>query len=306
MTYAAALSGARERLRRAGVASPALDARLLLSAAAGIDTSVLIARSGDELPSLAEQQFCAHLTRRMAGEPVARILGEKEFWGLPFLLHEATLVPRPETETLVAAVLAEARGRFPPDLTICDLGTGSGAILLALLSELPEARGTATDISEEALGTARRNAERLGLATRERFHLGDFAEGPSGPFHVVVTNPPYVRSGDIDGLAREVRDHDPRRALDGGADGLAAYRTILGRSSELLLADGLLAMEVGHDQSEDVAALSRAAGLRDVAILRDLAGLGRVVTGRKGPAEAGDGLPKKGLENADVRASVGS
>lgn len=303
-TYAAALSDARLALKAAGVDSPSLDARLLMSAAADLDAAALIARSGDELPPLAETRFRSHLKRRLAGEPVARILGEKEFWGLSFVLHTATLVPRPETETLVAAVLDEARARFRPDLTIGDLGAGSGAILIALLSELPEARGTATDISADALGTARLNAERLGVFGRMSFHLGDFAEGPAGPFHVVVTNPPYIRSGDIDRLRPEVRDHDPPSALDGGPDGLAAYRTILRRASELLRPDGLIAMEVGYDQDEDVARLCRVAGLSDVAIRHDLAGIARVVLGRLAKAEPSDALSKKGLENAGDRASV--
>ena len=276
-TYAAALAEARTALAGAGIASAALDARLLMAAAAGLDTAALIARANENLPALAEGRFDAHLKRRIAGEPVARILGEKEFWGLPFEVNAATLVPRPDTETLVQAVLTEARSRFDGTFTICDLGTGSGAIVIALLSELPDARGVATDISEAALATARRNAERLGVAAQISFHAVDFAKGPDGPFDVVVSNPPYIPSGAIESLAAEVKDYDPHAALDGGPDGLGAYRAILARADTLVAKGGLMALEVGYDQSESVAALCRANGLGDVTIRHDLAGIGRVV-----------------------------
>jgi release factor glutamine methyltransferase len=276
-SYGAALAMARAALKAAGIASAAVDARLLMADAASLDMATLIARAGERLPALAEAAFAAHLRRRLDGEPVARILGEKEFWGLPFQVNAATLVPRPETETLVEAVIAEARRRFPPRITICDLGTGSGAILIALLTELPEARGIGTDLSENALGAARQNADRLGVAGRIRYQQTDFATGPNGPFEVVVSNPPYVPSAAIAGLDREVRDYDPRPALDGGPDGLAAYRTILARADRLLAEGGLLAFEVGHDQSDAVAALCAAAGFSGVAVHKDLGGIGRVV-----------------------------
>jgi release factor glutamine methyltransferase len=276
-SYGAALATARAALKAAGNVSAALDARLLMADAAGLDMATLIARADDRLPVLAEAAFAAHLRRRLDGEPVARIVGEKEFWGLAFQVNAATLVPRPETETLVEAVIAEARRRFPPRITICDLGTGSGAILIALLTELPEARGIGTDLSENALGAARQNADRLGVAGRIRFQQADFAAGPDGPFDVVVSNPPYVPSAAIAALDREVRDHDPRLALDGGPDGLAAYRTILARADRLLADGGLLAFEVGHDQGDAVAALCAAAGFAGVAVHKDLAGIGRVV-----------------------------
>lgn len=277
-TFGAALREARASLAAAGVENPALDARLLMAAAAAIDMAALIARAGEEVPDLAEGTFASHLHRRLQGEPVARILGEKEFWGLPFEVNAATLVPRPETETLVESVLAELRRRdLPQDIEICDLGTGSGAILIALLSELPQAKGTAIDVSEAAVATARRNAERLGIAGRIRFHCGDFTVAPGRSFNVVVSNPPYIRSEDIAGLERDVRDYDPRSALDGGSDGLDLYRAIL-RNAERFLADGgFFAFEVGHDQSEAVAGLCRAASLRDVTLVADLAGTNRVV-----------------------------
>ena len=303
-TYGEALAAARAGLRQAGASSAALDARLLLGAAAGLGTAALIARSRDPIPPLAKATFDAHVRRRLAGEPVARIIGEKEFWGLAFALHPATLEPRPDTEILVDVVLAEARRRFPRDLSICDLGTGSGAIIVTLLAELPGAQGTATDVSEEALAIAQRNAERHGVAERLRFQLADFASGPDGAFDVVASNPPYVASGDIDRLDRAVRDFDPRAALDGGPDGLAAYRAIVGRLPARLAKGGLFVVETGHDQSDVVAGLCRGAGLDDVAIVPDLAGIGRVVRASASACWPPRRLRKKRLENSAYQASV--
>ena len=278
-TYGAALAEARAALERGGIASAALDARLLLAAAAGLEMAALIAGSRDELPELAEDRFNAHLARRLHGEPVARILGEKEFWGLPFRVNAATLVPRPETETIVAAVLAEA-GRLPARPAICDLGTGCGAILIALLTELPDATGIAVDISGEALEMARVNAARLGVGGRIGFRKADFASRPGEAFDVMVSNPPYIESGAIETLTREVREHDPRIALDGGPDGLAAYRAILDRAGALLKPGGFAAFEVGRGQAGAVADLCRKAGLGEVDFTSDFAGISRVVTAR--------------------------
>jgi release factor glutamine methyltransferase len=298
-TYGAALAAGRKALESGGVENAALDARLLLSAAAGLDMAALIARDRDPLPSLAAAAFNAQLKRRLLGEPVARILGEKEFWGLPFLVNEATLVPRPETETLVEAVLDEARRRaFAPGLTICDLGTGSGAILIALLTELPQARGVATDISAPALDIARRNAEQLGLAARIAFRHADFAEGPDGPFDVIVTNPPYIRSKAIAGLQGEVRNYDPILALDGGSDGLSAYRSILARAPASLAKGGFLALEIGHDQSAEISEMCEGAGFGDVAFRCDLAGVKRVVIASVIMPESRPGVSKKHLEKS--------
>jgi release factor glutamine methyltransferase len=197
---------------------------------------------------------------------------------LPFEVGPETLVPRPETEVLVEAVLSAVAGRRNDSLSLCDLGTGSGAIAIALLRELPGAHGVALDISEGALDIARRNAEALGVAGRLSFCHGDFARQPEGRFDLVVSNPPYIRSSVIAGLEREVRDYDPMAALDGGADGLDAYRSILARIPGMLNRGGLLALEVGHDQSEAVAALCRGNMLNQVAVDFDLAGIPRVVT----------------------------
>jgi release factor glutamine methyltransferase len=276
-TYGEALAAGRAVLAEAGVRSAAVDARLLMGHASGLDAAALISRGREAVPALAEAAFRSHLNRRMAGEPVDRILGEKEFWGLRLELGPATLAPRPETETLVTAVLARARKEWPADLRICDLGTGSGAIVIALLAELPAARAVATDISAEALRIAGRNAERHGVADRACFEEIGFADGPAGPFEVVVSNPPYICSADIDALDREVRDFDPRAALDGGADGMDACRAILSRAPALLEAGGLMALEVGHDQAEAVGRLCRAHGMVDLSFENDLGGTARVV-----------------------------
>jgi release factor glutamine methyltransferase len=277
-TIAEALAEGRRRLAANDIDNPGLDARLLLAAASGLTTSHLLARGDADLPEAAHEGFRAMIARRAAGEPVARILGEKEFWGMPFRLTPATLVPRPDTEILVEAALAAVRSRrLPDDLTFCDLGTGSGAIALALLRELPRARAVATDISAEALSAAKANAESLGLADRIEFILADFAVGPEGPFHLVVSNPPYIRSGDLAALPREVRDHDPALALDGGADGLEPYRALASRLPGLIFAGGIAIFEVGDGQSDAVSALLAAAGLVHLETRADLGGTARIV-----------------------------
>ncbi len=278
MTYGEALAQGRAALSDHVGASP--DARLLLAAASGLDLATLIARDRDAMPAIEQARYDAYLKRRADGEPVACILGEVEFWGLRLKLNAATLVPRPDTETLVEAALEAAR-QLPPNITIADLGTGSGAIAVALLTELAQARAVATDLSEDALGVARENAERHSVADRIRFVRADFAEDIGGPFDIVVSNPPYIRSDSIAGLPAEVREHDPRAALDGGVDGLDAYRAILSRAGKLLAESGVLALEVGCDQADSVAALCRRSGLSRVDFRRDLAGRGRVVIARE-------------------------
>jgi len=222
--------------------------------------------------------------RRLAGEPVARIIGEKEFWGLPLQLSSATLVPRPDTETVVelALDLLRAGGELDRPLRIADLGTGSGAILLALLSELPAATGFGTDISELALQTATANTARAGLLERATFIACDYASGLSGLFDLIVSNPPYIRSADIGGLAAEVRNHDPLAALDGGADGLDAYRALIPQAARRLASGAALVVEAGEGQSAQIQALMTAAGLMPViAPKADLAGIPRAVAGHK-------------------------
>ncbi len=218
----------------------------------------------------------AFAQRRIAGEPVARIIGHREFYGLDFKLAPATLVPRPDTETLVdeaIAVIDRTRGRDAP-VRIVDLGTGSGAILLALLSELPNARGVGVDLSEEAAATARDNARRLGLAERALFVVGDWAEA-IGTADVVVANPPYIETDVIATLDAEVREHDPLLALDGGDDGLDAIRASVAGLSRILAADGRALIEIGAGQGEAVRGIAGRAGF-SLRLERDLAGIERV------------------------------
>ncbi|GJD43718.1 Release factor glutamine methyltransferase [Methylobacterium cerastii] len=216
--------------------------------------------------------------RRLSGEPVARILGAWEFWGLPFRLSPETLVPRPDTETLVEAALASIPDHAAP-VRILDLGTGSGCILVALLSALPNATGIGLDRSWGALRTARANARDNGVAERAGFIAGDWCDALGAPFDRVVSNPPYIASPVIAGLDREVREHDPLAALDGGDDGLGAYRRIVGAVSRGLLATGgSLHLEIGYDQAEAVTDLGAATGLRPGGIMRDLAGHARVAS----------------------------
>src|SRR6266478_981225 len=208
----------------------------------------------------------------------------RECWSARF--SAATLVPRPDTETVVELALEMLRndGASRRPLRIADLGTGSGAILLALLSELPQARGFGTDISAEALQTAGANAARAGLADRATFVACDYATGLSGPFDLIVSNPPYIRAADIAGLAAEVRDYDPRAALDGGADGLDAYRALIPQAADLLAPGGTLVVEAGQGQSGPIQGLMTVAGLTLAGAPKaDLAGIQRAVAGRKMP-----------------------
>jgi release factor glutamine methyltransferase len=263
-TVEAARRALAARLRQHSIDSAELDARLLTGHALGLDLTGMITSAQRQLTSDESARLDAYARRRLAGEPVARILGHKEFWGLALQLSPATLVPRPDTETVVELarrVMGRSPGRDPP-LRILDIGTGSGAILLALLSELSDAFGLGTDISVAALRTASSNAAKLGFGQRAAFVACDYATALSGPFDLIVSNPPYIRSADIEGLAREVRNFDPLAALDGGADGLDAYRRIAPEAARLLAPGGAVVMEVGQGQSGDVRGLMAAVGLR--------------------------------------------
>jgi release factor glutamine methyltransferase len=274
------------RFKSKSIDSAELDARILVGAVLGLDLTGVIAKAARVLTSDETTRLEDFVRRRLAGEPVARILGTREFWGLPLKLSAATLVPRPDTETVVELALEMLRAGRPANhpLRIADIGTGSGAILLALLSELPDAYGTGTDISEAALQTAHGNALDLGLADRAFFVACDHAAALAEGFDLIVSNPPYVRSAEIAGLAPEVRDHDPRRALDGGSDGLNAYRALVPQAAKLLAPGGILVVEVGAGQSTKVAQLMTAAGLMlGGAPKADLAGVDRAVAGRRRP-----------------------
>ncbi len=274
------------RLKSGAIESAELDARLLVGHALKLDLTGLITSAQRQLTPDESARLDDFARRRLAGEPVARILGEKEFWGLPLQLSVATLVPRPDTETVVelALELLRADGVTNRPLRIADLGTGSGAILLALLSELPTAQGFGTDISEQALQTAVANAARTGLADRAKFIACDYAAGLSGLFDLIVSNPPYIRAADIGGLAVEVREYDPRAALDGGADGLDAYRALIPQAAGLLAPRAALVVEAGEGQSGLINTLMTIAGLAPTGAPKaDLAGIPRAVAGRKMP-----------------------
>ena len=274
-----AFAEAAGRLREAGIETPELDARLLLCDAAGLNHEAYIARGGETLRPEEAARFEAALGRRLKREPVSRILGLGEFYGRAFLVGPETLDPRPDTETLIDAALeiAKTRGGRNRPLTILDLGTGTGCILLTLLAALPKARGLGTDISQAALAIARKNAGRLGVAERASFVAADWLDGIEGKFAIVLSNPPYIPSREIAGLAADVRTYDPRVALDGGADGLQAYRKIAARAGQALAQDGALLVEIGASQGDDVAGIFRAAGLQVSSIKKDLAGRPRVV-----------------------------
>lgn len=266
-----------------GEGTPALDARLLIAAVLGIEPNRLSLHDYRPISAAERALIDACLDRRIAGEPVARIIGAREFWGLSIGLSPATLVPRPDTEVLVEAVLAwfDRHGGRERVLSVADLGTGSGAILLALMSALPEITALGLDLSQEAADTARNNAERLGFADRSLFARGDWSQSLSR-VDVLVSNPPYIRSDVIAGLAREVREFDPVLALDGGPDGLDAYRLIIADLPRVLAPGGAAFFEIGYDQSESVSALLTSAGF-DVRLHHDLAGIGRVLEAERAP-----------------------
>lgn len=272
-------TAAARLLREARIAAPELDARLLVCHAAGLTHEAYVARLNDMLTPDAAARFGACAARRLAGEPVSRILGIREFYGRPFRIDASTLDPRPDTETLIEAALALVSREGAPRLL--DLGTGSGCILITLLAELPRATGIGIDNSLEALEIARENAASLGVGDRARFFAGDWLEAVQGTFDLVVANPPYLSAEDMEGLSKEVGAYDPREALYGGPDGLAAYRQIVPRLPRVLRPGGIALLEIGHTQAEAVSQLLAGEGL----ILeddpwRDLAGRDRVVVGR--------------------------
>jgi release factor glutamine methyltransferase len=275
MTIAQARRALADAFRHAGLDSPELDARLLVGHALTLDHTGLAVEAGRGLDDNEARGLAA---RRLGREPIARILGTKEFWGLSLRIAAMTLVPRPETETVVEAALAaiDSVGLRSRPMRIADLGTGSGALLIALLTELPNARGIGTDVSSEALAVARANAIHLGLRSRAQFAVCDFGAALAGGFDLVVCNPPYIASGDIAALPPEVRC-DPRNALDGGGDGLACYRAIAEQAPRLLLPAGHLVVELGIGQEAAVAALFRSARLAPSPAHADLAGIPRAL-----------------------------
>ena len=273
-------------LTRAGIEGAGGDVRRLAAAALGVSGAAVLMEPDRVLTTAELQLLRAFVERRRQHEPVSRILGERDFYGRTFAICPATLDPQPDSETVIAAALEIAReeGWTSRPIRILDVGTGSGCLLLTLLCELPQATGLGTDISAAALDTASLNAGRLGLDPRVTWLRADGLESIAGPFHMLVANPPYVRTAEIPGLEPEVREFDPTQALDGGPDGLAIYRRLVPRIADVIPSGGWVVLEVGHDQAADVAALlaSKEAGM-DVARIRlhqDAAGKRRCVAAR--------------------------
>ncbi len=279
-----ALRMAAAQLQAAGVEQPRMDARLLLSAAAGLSHEDMIREPDAELPQAEAGKYAAMIARRAAREPVSRILGRREFWSLEFEITPDTLDPRPDSETLISAALAQIEDRSQA-LRILDIGAGSGCLLLALLSELPRAHGTGIDISQGALDVAGRNAARLGFSGRAQFIQCDvrspsWAQQISGPFDIVISNPPYISNDAMAGLAPEVTLFDPYAALAGGEDGFDFYRMITISLAQLLCPEGLVIFEAGTGQAGAVQMLLHQAGLAGLDPHYDLGGIARAVIGR--------------------------
>ena len=283
VTLHAAFAGAAGTLRQAGIETPELDARLLLCHAAELTHEAYIARSRERLRAETAVALAEALARRIAREPVSRITGTREFYGREFSVGPETLDPRPDTETLIEAALAlaEERGGRSRPLSLLDLGTGTGCVLVTLLAELPGAHGLGTDFSEVALGLAAENAARLGVGERADFLAADWLETIDGRFDLVLSNPPYLSTAEIETLAEEVRRYDPRRALAGGMDGLDAYRRIAARAASVMAEDARLLLEIGPTQVEAVAEILGRAGLAVDAVKQDLASRPRVMVARR-------------------------
>src|SRR5262245_16887507 len=281
LTLADALRRATAQLRRAGVEGAGNDARRLVSAALGISAAQVLARPERPLSPEEVKSFGHLIARRVAREPVSRILGEREFYGRTFGISPATLDPRPDSETLIDAALklVALEGWRARTLRILDVGTGSGSLLLTLLAELPDAFGVGTDVSVAALKTARGNAVRLGLARSAGWLAGDLVEAVRGPFDILISNPPYIPSLEIAQVEPEVREHDPRLALDGGADGVSFFRRLSAKAAKIV-PDGWIVLETGHDQADAVATLLADQGLRKISVHLDVAGRRRCVAAR--------------------------
>jgi release factor glutamine methyltransferase len=276
-TRRAALKESVALMRSAGLDTPVLDARLIVQHALGIDWETLFLKDDRAIGEDELRRIEDGLGRRRAHEPVSRIVGRRHFWTLDLAVSPDTLDPRPETETVIEAVIAAIPDRARP-LRLLDLGTGTGALLLALLKEYKLAWGVGVDRSAGALGVARANAASHCLDGRAAFVQGDWARPIAGAWDVVVSNPPYIASGDLPSLPPEVGNHDPALALDGGADGLDAYRAILPALGGLLAADGMAVLEIGAGQRDGVTAIALARGLSRIGCRADLAGIDRAVS----------------------------
>ena len=268
-------------LGRLGFETAALDAKLLTGHALGLDALALATREQDPVADADAERVAGLLQRRMSGESVARIIGERDFYGLAFALDAATLEPRPDTELLVELAISG----LPQGGRLLDLGTGTGCIPISVLANRSDASALATDISTEALDVARRNAVRHGVLDRLVLAQGNWfealsAQGREGEqFDLVTSNPPYIASAVVETLAPEVKDFDPRLALDGGPDGLDPYRAIAARAQAFLVPGGQVLVEIGYDQGQAVSALFGEHGFDDIVVHKDLNGLDRVISG---------------------------
>jgi len=273
-TIGAAIAKAAAHLAENGIAEPRREARLILALALDADPGALLAWPERGLDAAAQTRFDALVRRRAAREPFSRLRGKREFWSLDFELSPDTLDPRPDSETLIEAALAAIGDRMAP-FRVLDFGTGTGCLLLALLSELPNASGLGVDRLPGAVATARRNAACLGLGGRARFQEGDWDREIAEPADVILANPPYIKTEEISGLAPEVSAFEPPAALDGGADGLDAYRVLAPATARLLAPGGVACIELGFGQSAAVAALFTESGLKIRDLRLDLSGQAR-------------------------------
>lgn len=271
---ATVLKQGTQRLKEAGVASANLDCRVLLGAALKKSYEEVFASPNYQLSSLEAANFEAYLKRREKREPVSRILGEREFWSLSFLLSEETLDPRPDSETLIEATLGVFSNKIAP-LKILDFGTGSGCLLLSLLHEYPNATGVGVDINEDTLKTAQLNAQNIGVSSRASFVKSDWGASVIGKYDVIVSNPPYIDEADKNILAPEVVEYDPERALFADKKGLGAYEILMPQIANLLLEDGSAFLEIGYDQKQDVEKIVVEAGLRLRGVFKDLGNIER-------------------------------
>ncbi len=283
MTEGEALSAAVARLAASAIAEPRREARLLLALALCCPIERLVLSSKDTIAPASADRFATFIERRAGGEPYSRILGRREFWSREFQLSADTLDPRPDSETLIEAALARIADRDAP-INVIDFGTGSGALLLALLTELPNARGLGIDRAPGAVETARRNAAALGLSARAHFAVGHWGDGLTVQVDVILVNPPYIPTARLAELALEVSRYDPRAALDGGPDGLAAYRELAPALARLLRSTGFAVCELGAGQRAAVVELMGQCCLETVAIACDLAGIERCLIVRPGKA----------------------
>lgn len=279
-TVGEALAEARRHLDAAGIASSRIDARVLLAHVLDAEPASVPGRGGHPLPARARRRFAGLVSRRLSREPVAHITGHREFWSLSFEVTSNTLVPRPDSETVVEAALAWSQSDGTP-ATVLDLGTGSGCLLLALLSELPAARGTGVDVSAAALAVAGRNAARLRFGARARFVCDDWAASLTGPFDMIVANPPYIAENEGAAVDPEVAAFEPGLALYAGVDGLDCHRDLAPQAARLLAPEGALFLEIGFGQAADVTAILSKSDLQAIEIKNDISGIPRCVVARR-------------------------